>query len=133
MSQEAVEVVAEILDAWSEGDFGSPVRHFSPRVEFRSFMPDTGEVVCHGFDEVTSFMRDWLAQWERYRVAPEAIQPMGRDTVFAAVRQDAVGKHSGAAVGSPGFSVWKVRSGKVEVLSLHYDRDAALEAAGLSE
>jgi hypothetical protein len=63
----------------------------------------------------------------------DEIREATANKVFASVRQLAIGQHSGVAVESPGYSVWTLRDGKVSGLSLHYDRDTALEAVGLSE
>ena len=134
MSQENVEIVRLILTAWERGNFGAPAEVFDPEVTFETWMPDTAEnVVARGFAELEAFTRDWLAQWRGYRIVEDEFQAVGPDKVFVAVRQLARGRHSGVEVESPGFSVWTLRDGKVVKLSLHYDRDNALEAATLSE
>ena len=134
MSQENVEIVRLILAEWERGDFRAPVKLLDPEMTFETFMPDAKEkVVAHGTAEFQAFTRDWLAQWRSYRIVGERFQAVGRDKVFASVRQVAIGQHSGVEVESPGFSLWTLRAGKVIKLSLHYDRDMALEAAGLEQ
>lgn len=123
-----------ILAEWERGDFASRSDLFDPDVAFETFMPDASEnVAAHGFAAMQAFTREWLAQWRGYRIVADEVRAVGADTVFVAVRQLAAGRHSGVEVESPGFCVWTVRGGKVVRLSLHYDRDRALEAAGLSE
>ena len=134
MSQENVEIVRLVLAEWERGDFRAPAKLLDPEIAFETFMPDANEnVVAHGFAEFRAFTRDWLAQWRDYRIVAEEFQEVGQDKVFVSVRQVATGQHSGVEVQSPGFSVWTLRRGKVVKLSLHYDRDKALEAAGLKE
>ncbi|MDQ3728461.1 MAG: nuclear transport factor 2 family protein [Actinomycetota bacterium] len=134
MSQENVEIVRLVLAAWAEGDFRSKTERFDPEAAFETFMPDADQnVVARGSEEIAAFTRDWLAQWQRYRIVAEEFQDVGADTVFVSVRQVAAGNQSGAEVESPGFSVWTLRRGKVVKLTLHYDRAEALEAAGLRE
>jgi ketosteroid isomerase-like protein len=134
MSRENVEIVRLILGEWAQGDFGASAKLLDPDITFETFMPDANEnVVAHGFVEIEAFTRDWLAQWRNYRVVGEDFQEVGPDKVFVSVRQIAIGAHSGVEVDSPGFSVWTLQCGKVVKLSLHYDRDEALEAVGLSE
>jgi ketosteroid isomerase-like protein len=134
MSRENVEIVRQILDAWERGDFRSQARKFDPDIAFETFMPDADEnVKLRGLEALEGFTRDWLAQWRDYRIAVEDLREVGTDKVFASARQTATGEHSGAMVESPGFIVWTVESGMVIGLSLHYDRAAALRAAGLSE
>jgi ketosteroid isomerase-like protein len=134
MSQENVETVRRILAEWENGDFRATAMLLDSEITFETFMPDASEnVVAHGTAEFEAFTRDWLAQWRNYRVVGERFREVGQDKVFASVRQVATGQHSGVEVESPGYSVWTLRAGKVIKLSLHYDRDKALEAAGLSE
>jgi ketosteroid isomerase-like protein len=134
MSRENVEIVRLILTEWEQGNFGAGAHLFDPDVTFETFMPDATEnVVAHGSAQFAAFTRDWLSQWHEYRVVGEAFQEVDPDKVFVAVRQLARGRHSGAEVESPGFSVWTLRGGKVVKLSLHYDRDEALEAVGLRD
>ncbi len=134
MSQENVEVVRNILREWAEGDFGASAKLLDSDITFETFMPDANEnVVAHGFVEIEAFTREWLAQWRTYRIVGEEFRPVGPDKVFVSVRQIATGSHSGVEVDSPGFSVWTLHRGRVVKLTLHYDREEALEAAGLSE
>ena len=131
---ENVEIVRRILEDWGRGDFAGPVRLFDPDVAFETFMPDADEnVVARGADELKAFTRDWLAQWSDYRIVAEDVHEVDDQTVFASVRQRAAGRHSGAEVDSLGFSVWTLRDRKVVRLSLHYSKDDALGAAGLSQ
>ena len=128
-----VETVRRILDDWARGDFAGPTRLLDPEVVFETFMPDSNEnVVARGADELEAFTRDWLAQWSDYRIVAEELEEVDDQTIFASVRQLAACRHSGAEVDSLGFSVWTLRDRKVVRLSLHYSRDDALAAAGLS-
>ncbi len=134
MSRENVEIVRRIYAEWERGNFQEALSRFDPEITFETFMPDASEnVVFHGIDEMASFTRDWFGQWRRYRVTGDEFRAVGADQVFVAGRQAATGIHSGAEVESPGYTVWTLRSGKVVRLLAHYDRDKALEAAGLRE
>jgi ketosteroid isomerase-like protein len=134
MSQENVEIVRRILTAWGRGDFRSEAGLFDPQTSFETFMPDAGQnVSTQGSAELGAFTREWFSQWRDYRVVGEQYREVGADKVFVSVQQTGIGRHSGARVDSPGFSVWTLQRGKVVTLSLHYDRREALEAAGLSE
>ena len=116
----------------SRAGSGPGVPHTTPEITVETFMPDAGEPVSlNGIGEFEVFMRDWLAQWELYRVTGEEFQEVGEDKVLVCGRQIATGHRSGAAVESPAFAVWTFRDGRVVSLTLHYDRDDALKAAGL--
>lgn len=134
MGNENVEIVRRILAGWEQGDFRSGAQLLAPDITFETFMPDaSGNLVTHGFAQFEAFTREWLGQWHDYRLAGEQFQAIGSDKVFVALRQSGTGPHSGVTVESPGYSVWTLRDGLVVKLSLHYDRDAALQAAGLRE
>jgi ketosteroid isomerase-like protein len=134
MSQENVEIVRRVVDAWEKGDFVAAAQRFDPEIEFETFMPDADETVkASGTNELAVFMRDWFAQWRDYRIVGDDFRGVGPDTVLVSVRQLATGKHSGAVVEGPGYCVFRIRDRKVISLVLHYDRDKALKAAGLAE
>jgi ketosteroid isomerase-like protein len=136
MSQENVEIVRSFYAEWEQGNMRSPagVDLFDPEVVYEAFMPDSDErVVAHGLEGIAAFMREWLAQWQDYRLIGDEFREVGSDTVFVAGRQAAVGRRSGVAVEGPIFSIWTFRDGKVVHLRWERYRRAALEAAGLSE
>ena len=129
-----MEIVRGILASWADGDFRTGAAHFDPEIAFQTFMPDADQAVtAHGLGELEAFTRDWLAQWQRYRIVGDEFRALGSDKVFVSVTQVAAGEQSGVEVESPGFTVWSFRGGRVVKLSLHYDKTEALEAAGLSE
>jgi ketosteroid isomerase-like protein len=134
MSQENVEVVRRIYTEWERGNFQAAFPLLDNDATFETFMPDSNEmVVIHGLEQLRSFMLDWFAQWQDYRVIGDEFRAVGTDHVFVAGRQAGVGRQSGVEVDSPGFTVWTFRAGKVVRLLAHYDRAKALEAVGLSE
>ena len=134
MSQENVEILRTIYDEWEQGRLGVGRAMYDPGITVKTFMPDAGEAVTlQGVSQFEEFVREWLTQWQEYRVTGENFQEVGADKVLVSGRQIAIGHRSGVAVESPAFAVWTFRQGKVVKLSLHYDRANALEAAGLSE
>ena len=134
MSAQNVEIVRRIYAEFERGDFAAAVEWYAPDIRFETYMPDASEnVTAQGLAALRTFMREWLGQWENYRVIADEFREVGDDRVFVGGRQAASGHQSGVEVESPGFSVWTFRDGKVVSLFLHYDRAKALEAAGLSE
>ena len=134
MSEENVEIVRRIYAEFERGNFAAGLEWYDPEVRFETWMPDSSEnVTARGIAELGNFMRNWFGQWTNYRVIGDEFREVGDDKVFVGGRQAATGHQSGAEVESPGFGVWTFRGGKVVELFLHYDRDKALEAAGLSE
>jgi ketosteroid isomerase-like protein len=134
MSNENVEILRPIYDEWGKGRFEAGQELYEPEITVETFMPDAAETVTmNGIGEFQRFVRDWLTQWDEYRVTGERFQAVGPDRVLVSGRQIATGHNSGVEVESPAFAIWTFRQGKVIRLSLHYDRDEALEVAGVSE
>jgi ketosteroid isomerase-like protein len=134
MSEENVEVVQRIYSDWERGNFETVKEVLDPDVVFETFMPDSPEsVIVEGRERIREFMLEWFGQWQNYRVIGDEFRRIDESRVFAGGRQAAAGHTSGVEVESPGFTIWTFRSGKVVRLVAHYDRSAALEAAGLQE
>ena len=134
MSQENLQLVQDIYAEWEKGNFQAGLSAFDREITFETYMPDSNEiVVAHGLEQLGAFMREWFGQWATYRMTGDEFRAVGTDHVFVAGRQAGTGLRSGAQVDSPGFTVWTFRAGKVVRLLAHYDREAALEAAGLPD
>lgn len=134
MSQENVEIVRRIYSDWERGNFETVAEVLDPDVVFETFMPDSPEsVVVEGPEQIRDFMLEWFSQWQNYRVVGDEFRTIDESRVFASGRQAASGHSSGAEVESPGFTIWTFRNGKVVHLVNHYDRGAALKAAGLAK
>ena len=134
MSQENLEIVRGIYAEWEKGNFQAALPLLDREITFEVWMPDSNELdVRQGLNELEGFMREWFGQWEAYRIIGDEFLAIGTDQVFVGGRQAGTGRRSGVEVDSPGFSVWTFRARKVVRLLVHYDRDSALEAAGLSE
>ena len=74
-----------------------------------------------------------LEEWSGYRIEAEELEDLGEDTVLAAGRQRGTGKLSGAEADYPIFILFEFEGNEVIGVYLEGTRDAALEAAGLSE
>ena len=131
MSQEKRELLRPVLAGWAEGNFWGGAELMAPDVTFRAAPP--ANFVAHGLEETARQMLDVLAHWSDYRIEAEELEDLGEDSVLVAGRQRGTGKLSGAEVDYPIFVVWKFRENEVVGVYLEGTRDAALEAAGLSE
>jgi ketosteroid isomerase-like protein len=131
MSQENVELVRPLLAEWAEGNFWGGAELMAPDVTLRAAPP--ANFVAHGREEAARQMLDLLAHWSDYRIEAEELEDLGGDGVLVVGRQRGTGKLSGAEVDYPIFIVWKFRENEVIGIYLEGTREAALEAAGLSE
>ena len=132
MSQENVEVVRDVYERWSQGDFRTSVDVFDALVllVLRPEFPDAGTYL--GRERVAEYTRGFLEPWTRLTIEAEDIIEAG-DSVVVAVRQHGVGGGSGAATEFRYFHLWSFRGPKVIRLENFRDRAEALEAAGLRE
>jgi ketosteroid isomerase-like protein len=136
MTQETIEVVRPIYEAWERGDFASAA-WAHPDIEF---------VAADGFEigsgtgvaEMAQRWGEWLSAWDEYRVEVEEYRALGDGRILVLMLHCARGKTSGLDVGETrtkraGANVLHVRDGKVTRLVLYWDRERALADLGLSE
>ena len=95
---------------------------------FRGMLPEK----CVGVDETNRWLAEWLEGFELWTIDVEEVFD-AEDRVVAIVRQRASAKHSGPEVEMRFAQVWTFQDGLVVRMEMYADRDAALEAAGLSE
>jgi uncharacterized protein len=131
MSEENVEVVRRMLEAYALGDNEAALAAFDPDVVFdQSIRPDGG--IFHGRDGLAEAMRTWTGTFENWRLEVEKIIDAG-DRVLVIGHEFGRGKGSGAETQQTTYQVYTVRNGKIVHLKGHLDKEKALEAAGLSE
>ncbi len=88
--------------------------------------------VYFGRDAVIKASRHYWGTWEDYRLDAEELIDAG-SSVVVAVRERGRGKGSGAPFDRRWAQVWTFSRGRVIWWALFPDKDAAFEAAGLSE
>jgi ketosteroid isomerase-like protein len=137
MSQENVEVVRRIYDAWIAGDYETVVSAYDSEIRLN---PDP-EASWVGMDEnylgpegVRRYLRAVYEAFEDYRPEIEQIIDVGQDRVLTLAVEHGRGRGSGAQVQAARTAhLWTLRDGKAVQIDLFLDRKRALEAVGLSE
>ena len=132
MSQENVEAVRRIFEAWSVGDWsiGNDYLDEHAVCVVSSDFPAFG--AYFGLDGIRAYWRDFLEQWERLTFEAKRIEAVG-DTVLAHVVQHAKGRASGIEGDLPYFMLFTFRGKKIVRTEVVMDHAEALEAVGLSE
>jgi ketosteroid isomerase-like protein len=133
MSEENVEVVRAIFEEWARGNFSASQALLADDVVVSWEEPPTGNVVCHGREEVAQRFRAFLEQWEDFRAKSEEFIPLDDENVLVVARQRGTGKQSGVEIDSLAHIVWTLRDGNIAGVHWYFERDKALEAAGLPE
>ena len=134
MSQENVEVVRRMLQAFADGGPAAMAEYWDPDIDWRAAegaLDDVGEM--HGPVAVRRYIQDWIDTFDDFSVAVEDLRDVGDDRVLAIQRLNGRAKLSGTETDLRYAVVNTVRDGKV-VRGREYLRlDQALEAVGLPE
>jgi ketosteroid isomerase-like protein len=119
-----------VYEKWALGDFSS-ADMFDPEVEFvqGGIEPQT----YRGPEGVTEGWFAWLSAWKDFRVEAREIIPGTEPNSYVIFcHLTGRGKESGVPTESETANVIWLRDGKIRRMELHWDREAAREAAGLT-
>ncbi len=135
MSQENVEIIRRLLNAWNRQDIEDILALSDPQGEYVNPPAAVEPGTRRGHDEIVAVMRK---QWE---AMPDGIQEIDRfvdrgDEIITVGRVSRTMPGSDARISNPLLISWKFRDGKLirlEQLGAGPEFPDALEAAGLSE
>ena len=131
MSQENVELVQQMVNAWNRGDYDAARDFFDPDVEVEVALGADIDGTYFGHAGLARLMRFWGA-FGSFRSDIEKCIPAG-DAVVTLLHHYGIGKRSGIDVDMRNWHVFTIRNGKI-VRPGHFSTEAqALEAAGLPE
>jgi ketosteroid isomerase-like protein len=134
MSQENVEVVRRMLQAFADGGPDAMAEFWDPDIDWRAAegaIDDVGEM--HGPVAVRRYVQDWIDTFDDFSVAVEDLRDLGDDRVLAIQRLNGRAKLSGTEIDLRYAVVTTVRDGKVVRGREYLKVQEALEAVGLSE
>jgi ketosteroid isomerase-like protein len=100
-------------------------------LDLREPSPDFG--VLRGFEASEQALRSYWETFENFHIDFEEVIHADEERVVTAVRDSGLIGGSDFEISNRRFQVWTFREGKIVRLSIHTDRDRALEAAGLRE
>ncbi len=138
MSQENVEIVRQLLEAFARRDHERAFDFYDPDIEWDATriaetIPDLAGVY-RGHAGVRTYWRRWLSAWSDLDFEVEDILDGGDEIVALIRNQHQWGRHSGISVEmAPYALVFTIRDGKVVRWRSFTDQKSGLEAAGLSE
>ncbi len=131
MSQENVETVRRIYDAFGEGDIARAVEEGEPDFEWIPPEQDIQGPV-RGLEGLRRFLEDQKEAFEDLRVEAEELKDHG-DKVLALIRVRGRGRASGVEIDIRAANLWTFRGGRLIRGQVFPEREKALEAAGLEE
>jgi ketosteroid isomerase-like protein len=131
MSQENVEIVVRMYEAYLAGDADRALAYCDPNIEADfSIRGDTG--VRQGREALAEIVASWVGTWDDYSERIEEVRDLG-DTVCVIATQRGRGKGSGLEVDNRFAGLYEVKDGLITRVTMYEGPDKALEAAGLSE
>jgi ketosteroid isomerase-like protein len=135
MSQENVEIVRQLFDAFNRQD-GNAVRDlWTLEAEWRPAYIGGGLLegaAFRGHEGVIEFVELQSETWESVVVEPLEMRDLGAQ-VLAEVRLRAVGRASGIPVERITWNVFLLRAGKAATGTVYRRKEEALKAVGLAE
>ena len=135
MSQENVEIVRRVSDAYNRRDVGAMLGELHPEIEWHTWLQAQvggGATVYRGHQGVREGVRDLEEAFSEIQAEQSEVRDLG-ERVVAIGRLRGRGKESGAMTESALAWIVEFKSGKVIRVREYLDREEALEAAGLSE
>ena len=132
MSQQNVEIVRGMHDAFNRGDFEASLACLDEDVEWHDPPDVPGAGVHRGPEEVRRWFARWLGAWENYTAGVEELIDAG-DHVVVVYHERGRGRESGVEVDHRSANVFDLRYGKIVRRRPFPDRSQALDAVGLLE
>src|SRR5438067_648064 len=132
MSQENVEFVREMHEAFNRGDWVLAREMLHPDAELHQPPEAPDAASYYGRGEWERGFMIWLSEWEEPSFRPVEVAGVG-DGVIMRVRLSGVGKVSGVPVATEFFHAWTLRDGKPHTCVVRTARADALKAVGLEE
>jgi uncharacterized protein len=131
MSQENLEIVRRAIEAWNHRDLDGALQALHPDAELDwSESSGVQRGVYHGIGDIRRFWEEWLDLFEEIVVQPEAFIDAEEHVVVP--NRTYLRGRDGVEVDAGSTSVWTVSDGKIVWHRLYRDKEAALEAVGLS-
>jgi uncharacterized protein len=132
MSQENVEIVRRLIEAWNSNEPDGAIAIVDPGVVIDATRRRVNPKTYTGRQGMRRMLADTHEVWEEFRMKPDEVRDAG-DRVVAIGRWVGKGKDSGIEVQQPVADVFTLHDRRVIRLELGFtDRAEALEAAGLS-
>jgi ketosteroid isomerase-like protein len=128
VSEENVEVVREVWDAYARGDLDRIMEFSDPHV----VMITVEDGAQYGFDAVRRNYERWQEAWSDAETTVEQVTAAG-DRVFVTACFRGRGRASGIEIETRLYEVYTMRDGRILRVDEFHEREDALEAAGLRE
>jgi len=131
MSQENVEIVRRMYEAYHGGDADGALAYFADDV-VADHSRRLGGGIGHGREGLRRIITEWVGTFEDFSDEVDEIRDLGR-FVYVVATQRGRGKGSGVKVENQNAFLYEVRDGIITWMAVYPGPAEALEAAGLPE
>src|SRR4051794_5818093 len=131
MSEENVETVRRMYEAFHRGDADSTLTYFDTEVMVDASVRVDGGI-GRGHDALSAIITKWIGAFDDWQEDIEEMRGLG-NRVLVISTQRGRGKGSGIEIETRYAVLYEIEGGKITRLTLYLNPAAALEAAGLSE
>jgi ketosteroid isomerase-like protein len=129
MSEENVALLRGLYEQWGKGNLRPGAEFYAPDALFEPIAEGREAFDVEGYRR---FMREFLAQWDDFRMVPEEFVDLG-EKVMVTERQHATGKRSGIEMEQTAYVIWTFRDGRITNARWDLDVDEARRAAGMTD
>jgi ketosteroid isomerase-like protein len=131
MSQENVELVRRMWEAFLENDLQAALAAYDPDVEWDGTNLPDGQV-GRGVDAIMDHITRWSAMWESWNVEVEQVIDAGNEQVVVLIRETGRSTN-GLDMDERHAELYRMRGGRIVRREGFSDPNAALKAVGLME
>jgi ketosteroid isomerase-like protein len=134
MSEENVQTLRHTVDAFNRGDWDEARLDFDTSGEWPPAEPGPEETSYFSYEGIRNYFQSWTDSFDNFRLEIMELIDAG-DHVFVVVQVRGQGRQSGEETSSPLHPlIAQFEEGKkILGLTLFMSREAALQAAGLSD
>jgi ketosteroid isomerase-like protein len=133
MSEENVEIVRKSAEVFNtEGPEAAGRMFFADDIEFHDPPESPSPRVARGREEVREQFTSFNEAWTEHRSEPQEIRAVGADKVLYLSIEHFTGR-DGIELKTPSAALFTLSDGRITRWEAFWDRQQALEAAGLSE
>jgi ketosteroid isomerase-like protein len=133
MSQENVEVIRTAYEAFDRGDLEAVSRLHARTIEWQTSVEDPDAATHRGRVAVRRYIEGYMETFPGLRADLEECVEVPNDRVLATVRYTGRARASGMDMDWRQWLVYTIKDGMIVRAAEYFDRDQALEAAGLKE
>jgi ketosteroid isomerase-like protein len=132
MSQENVEIVKRAVAAINQRDIEGYLACCTDDVQLTTPTVEVGGTY-DGPDGIRRFFTDIADASPDFKIVIESLEAVGADRVLGFMRVTGTGRASGIPIENPTGNVYDFADTRIHRIRIFFDRNQALEAAGLSE